>query len=188
MTSLADIQTPRLLLRAITPALIHNFLEAQTPEEVMQFFGTDVHGYAHLKAMHEKGMETHRMSLHYFLLIDRESKRVSGECGFHTWNKTHRRAELFYTLKNDADKRKGMMTEALPVILDYGFNVLELHRVEALTAAWNTPSLKLLARHGFQKEGTRREDYRLDGQQVNSECYALLKWEWEAYIDAFDHG
>jgi ribosomal-protein-alanine N-acetyltransferase len=49
--------------------------------------------------MHEKGMETHRISLLYFLLFDKETQMCIGECGFHTWKKTHRRAELFYSLK-----------------------------------------------------------------------------------------
>jgi ribosomal-protein-alanine N-acetyltransferase len=49
--------------------------------------------------MHEKGMETHRISLFYFLLFDKETQMCIGECGFHTWKKTHRRTELFYSLK-----------------------------------------------------------------------------------------
>ncbi len=61
----------------------------------------------------------------------------------------------------------------------HDFTELALHRIEALVAYWNTPSLKLLARYGFKKEGTMREDYVVDGVSENSDCYSLLKWEWE---------
>jgi ribosomal-protein-alanine N-acetyltransferase len=63
--------------------------------------------------------------------------------------------------------------------LEYGFTKLNLHRIEALVADWNTPSLKLVAKNGFAKEGTMREDYIVNGVSENSECFSLLKWEWE---------
>jgi hypothetical protein len=39
-------------------------------------------------------------------------------------------------------KRKGLMTEAVSSIIDYGFNKLNLHRIEALVGSNNIPSLK----------------------------------------------
>jgi [ribosomal protein S5]-alanine N-acetyltransferase len=165
-----EIATPRLILKSVTPALIHELFETKTKEEIVLFFGADDDGFNHLKTMHEKGMETHRLSHFYFLLI--------GECGFHTWNATHKRADLFYGMRNDPVKQKGFMTEALSEVLDYGFNKLELHRVAAFIADSNVPSKKLLQRYGFTKEGTMREDYAVDGKNEDSDCYSLLKWEW----------
>lgn len=179
MTSQIEIHTPRLLLKGITPSLIHELFKTKTREEIMPYFAVDEEGYNHLKTMHENGMETHRLSMFYFLLLEKESNRTIGECGFHTWNKTHKRAEVFYNLRNDSDKRKRLMTEALVEVLDFGFNKLELHRVEALVASWNTASVKLLDRYGFTKEGTMREDYIVNGKNEDSDCYSLLKWEWE---------
>lgn len=174
-----EITTPRLILKSITPAVIHEQYNTRSKDEIMRFFGFDEQGYEHHREMHEKGMETHRFSVFYFLLIDKETNSPIGECGFHTWNKLHARAELFYNMRNESFRQKGLMTEALGVVLDHGFNELELHRVEALVASWNTPSLQLLGRYGFTFEGTMREDYIVDGKHENSDCYSLLKWEWE---------
>ncbi|WP_300570407.1 GNAT family protein [Flavobacterium sp.] len=174
-----EIITPRLILKSITPSIIHSLFEEKSKEDIIAFFEADENAYNHLKNMHEKGMETHRISMFYFLLFDKESNRVIGECGFHSWNKTHNRAELFYSLRNETDKRKGLITEAVIKVLDFGFNQLELHRIEALTAIWNIASIKVLEHFGFTKEGTMREDYIVDGKNENSECYSLLKWEWE---------
>lgn len=179
MTSQYEILTDRLILKSITPAFIHEIFNTKSKDEIMQYFGYDEAGYAHSLNMHEQGMETHRLSLFYFLLIDKTNNKPIGECGFHTWNSTHRRAELFYSLKNDEDKQKGLMSEALKVVLDYGFQSLNLHRIEALVYEFNTPSVKLLLKNGFTKEGTMREDYVVDGKNEDSNCYSLLKWEWE---------
>jgi len=174
-----EITTERLILKSITPAIIHELFHSKTKEEIVTYFGFDEAGFEHAKTMHEKGMETHRISMFYFLLIDKQSNLPIGECGFHTWNASHNRAEVFYNMKNEAFKQKGLMTEALNEVLWYGFTQLNLHRVEALIAAENQASLKLLQRYGFSYEGTVREDYVVDGKNEDSECYSLLKWEWE---------
>lgn len=179
MTPAKEINTKRLQLTSVTPALIHKLFASKTKKEIATYFGVEEDGYAKLSAMHEAGMESYQLSLFYFLLRDKDSKRPIGECGFHTWNKTHNRAELFYSLRNDIDKRKGLMTEAVKEILAYGFQQLALHRIEALVASSNTPSIKLLERHGFTKEGTMREDYLTNGVREDSDCYSLLKREWE---------
>lgn len=173
------LSSKRLLLKGITPALIHELYETQSKEDIIRFFGFDEADYQKFKAMHEKGMETYHLSLFFFLLINKQTGQSIGECGFHNWHNVHNRAELFYKLRNDADKRQGLMTEALPLVLDHGFNRMHLHRIEALVAEWNTPSVKLLQRHGFTKEGTMREDYFFEGSQEDSDCYSLLKREWQ---------
>ena len=95
MVSPVELTTNRLILKGITPALIHELYNTKNKDEIIQFFGFDEAGYEHCKEMHEKGMETHRISLFYFLLIERQSQLPIGDCGFHTWNNTHRRSELF---------------------------------------------------------------------------------------------
>ena len=71
------------------------------------------------------------------------------------------------------------MTEALGKVIDYGFKNLNLHRIQAMVADSNTPSVRLLNRYGFTKEGTMREDYVVDGKNDDSDCYSLLRWEWD---------
>jgi ribosomal-protein-alanine N-acetyltransferase len=113
------------------------------------------------------------------LLINKETNLPIGECGFHTWNALHQRAEIFYNMFNENFKQKGFMKEALKKVLEYGFTELNLHRVEALIDEENQPSLKLLNHFGFVKEGIMREDYVVNGKNENSTCFSLLKWEWK---------
>lgn len=173
------ISSDRLRLKSITPAIIHHLFNTKETQEIKAYLGVDEAQYDRYKKMHEQGMETHRLSLFFFLVMDKETDLPIGECGFHSWNTTHNRAELFYVLNNDADKRKRYISEILPLVIDYGFNQLKIHRIEAFVANWNTPSVKLLNRFGFTKEGTAREHFCVDGKNEDSDSYSLLKWEWK---------
>ena len=174
------IETDRLLLKGISPRVIHDLFLTSTEDEIKAFLGVDEKGYLHYKEMHEQGMETHRHSLFFFLVIEKITNEPAGECGFHTWNSTHRRAELFYLLRDDARKGKGYMKEALPAVIRHGFEFMRLHRIEALVGEHNEPSLKLLKGQDFRFEGIMREDYVVNGKSEDSHCYSLLKHEWQA--------
>lgn len=179
MSTIQPIETNRIILKPVTPVFIHELFRTQTKEDIISLFGFDEAGYEHLKKMHEHGMETFSISHLYFILVDKETNNPIGECGFHTWNRKHRRAEAFYLIRNDNYKQKGIMSEVFGRVLEFGFTEMGLHRVEALVADWNTASVKLLIKNSFKKEGTMREDYFVNGKNESSECYSLLKWEWE---------
>jgi ribosomal-protein-alanine N-acetyltransferase len=175
------IITPRLVLKPVDPSLIHVVFNTKSKDEIKNIFGVDENGYLHFKSMHEEGMETHRISLFFFLLVDKLNGVTFGHSGYHTWNKTHRRAELFYVLLKEEYMQKGYMTEALKYVIEYGFSELGLHRIQAMVAEENIPSVKLIHKYGFTKEGTMREDYCVNGKNEDSDCYSLLKWEWDNF-------
>lgn len=173
------IETPRLNLYGVSPDFISRLFRNQPKEEIMQFFGCSESGFERLSLMNEKGMETFRISSYSFIL-QRKSDLISiGECGFHTWNNTHQRAEIYYHIHSDEDKGKGYMKEALPFVIQFGFDHMNLHRIAGLLAADNLPSMRLLQQNGFVYEGIMREDYVVEGQYESSHCYSLLKHEWE---------
>lgn len=172
------METLRLVLEPLSVARIHSVLESKTQEEVQAELGCDEAGYERYKQMHELGMETFRISQQQILIKEKGTDRILGECGFHTWNKTHRRAELFYVMYADSDKRKGYMSEALPIVLQYGFEEMDLHRIQAMIDDNNTPSKRLLEKNNFVLEGIAREDYNVNGKNEDSVCYSLLKHEW----------
>jgi ribosomal-protein-alanine N-acetyltransferase len=178
MIDQVEIYTDRLILRSITPQIINSLFRENTEEGIRAFFEVDENGFETLQSMYEQGMETNRISMFYFLLHDRTDNKIIGECGFHTWNRSHRRADLFYSIRDDRYKRRGLMTEAVSAVIEYGFTELGLHRIAALVAHYNEPSLRIIERFKFTKEGTMREDYVVDGVNEDSECYSLLKWEW----------
>lgn len=58
---------------------------------------------------------------------------------------------------------KGRMTRAVAAIVDFGFTKLRLHRVEAACIPDNAPSIQVLERNGFTREGYARGYLKIDG-------------------------
>lgn len=173
------IETPRLLLRRVNPEEYKELFEKYEQEDIMRFWGfTTEEQYKVEVERYKGGLTTFRTSFIYFLLIEKDSSRVLGDCCFHTWYFIHSRAELGYGLRNDADKRKGYMREALTAVLDYGFGTMNLNRVEAYISPSNLPSQKLVKSFGFQQEGIMKEHYLKDGVLDDSLVFALLKNEY----------
>ncbi|WP_322010740.1 GNAT family N-acetyltransferase [Paraburkholderia sp. J12] len=69
---------------------------------------------------------------------------------------------------------RGYMTEALRAAIDYAFNDLGLHRLEANIQPGNEASIALVRRLGFQKEGFSPRYLRIDGEWRDHERWALL--------------
>jgi ribosomal-protein-alanine N-acetyltransferase len=90
----------------------------------------------------------------------------------------HYRAEVGYMLHPDYH-RQGIMQEALVAVLQYGFEVLHLHSVEAILAPENLASERLLQHNGFVKEAHFKEKEKFDGRYIDSMVYSLLHRNWQ---------
>ena len=103
----------------------------------------------------------------------KESDTVIGTICYWRMQKEHYRAEIGYAL-HPAQQGKGMMDEALKAVLQYGFETMQLHSVEANVNPANEASRKLLERNGFVKEAHFRENYYYNGQFLDSVIYSLI--------------
>lgn len=87
------------------------------------------------------------------------------------------RAEIGYLLGSPYWGR-GYAQEALRAALGYGFDALELERVEADIDPRNTASCRLVERLGFRREGLLRERWRVGGEVCDTALYGLLQREF----------
>jgi ribosomal-protein-alanine N-acetyltransferase len=74
--------------------------------------------------------------------------------------------------------RRGYMTEALALALRVAFEDLGLHRVEANVVPGNAPSIALVRRAGFRREGLSPKYLHIAGRWRDHERWALLAEEW----------
>ena len=72
------------------------------------------------------------------------------------------RGELGYMLAR-AQWGQGLISEAIAAVVDYSFNVLGLHSMEAWTDSRNTPSMRALEKNGFVREAYFKENIFWDG-------------------------
>jgi ribosomal-protein-alanine N-acetyltransferase len=99
--------------------------------------------------------------------------KLIGTISFWNIKKEHYRAEIGYAL-HTLFQGRGLMQEAMTVVLDYGFNSMKLHSVEANINPNNTRSIQLLERSGFVREAYHRENYYHNGLFLDSAIYSLI--------------
>ncbi len=182
--SFPTLQTERLLLRELTPADAPALFAIHGNAEAMRWFGSDpLQSLAQAEQLVETfaGWRRQPNPGTRWGLARREDGALVGSCGLFNWNRAWRRCVLGYELA-PAAQGQGLMAEALRAVLDWGFAAegMDLNRVEALIHPRNTPSLSLVGRLGFAREGLLREVAFWGGRHEDLELHALLAREWAA--------
>jgi ribosomal-protein-alanine N-acetyltransferase len=70
---------------------------------------------------------------------------------------------------------QGIMTEVMPIISDYGFEKLELRRIEGFVKSENLNCKKALAKIYFQHEGTMKDFEIKNGKLISVDIYSKTK-------------
>jgi ribosomal-protein-alanine N-acetyltransferase len=172
--------TPRLILREFTPADAADLFSFRSDPEVAKYDSdppmqevTEAAGLIEQIGKHYTAKE----SLGWAVVL-KEEKRVIGDFVFFFWERAYYKADLGYCLARPY-WRQGLATEALRAILQFGFDTLHVHRVNADTRMDNLASTRLLEKVGFRHEGVRRECIRsADGTYQNWGLYGLLEDEY----------
>ena len=115
-----------------------------------------------------------------FLIAQRQDDQAApvGLIGLKGLESRSRSAEYWIYIGNLASRRKNFAEEATRVILEYAFNVLNLHRVFLRVLATNTGAVALYRKLGFVSEGVMRDASFADGKFGDVLCYSLLEDEF----------
>lgn len=102
-----------------------------------------------------------------------------GVINLHTLNHFQRKAKLTIYIGEERYQNKGIGFVSCALMLDYAFNGLDLRKVSLEVVAKNSPAIALYEKLGFEKEGTLRNDYYLDGREHDVHVYGMLKDEFD---------
>jgi [ribosomal protein S5]-alanine N-acetyltransferase len=171
-TSFPVFKTPRLFLRQFTDADLENVFRGLSNPEVIKYYGVS---YTSLEASKDQmkffsELEQKGTGI-WWAICDHNNHKFYGAAGFNNLIKEHKKAEIGFWLLPEHWGR-GIINEALPIILNFGFNKLNLHRIEALVETENLASKKVLANAGFIYEGTLRDFEIKNGRFISLEVYA----------------
>lgn len=174
------IETPRLLLRPLTPAIYCQVIDNYTEAEQMAFFGfTKPEELEAERKRRQQGASAFVASFLYFHILDKETQKVIGSAGYYRYYPNHHRGEIGYVINEERYRQRGLIKEALPYIIKFGFETMGLHRIEAMVEPSNTPSLRIMELFGFTREGQLREHYLYNGVYQDSLVFSLLRKEWQ---------
>ncbi|MEZ4521843.1 MAG: GNAT family N-acetyltransferase [Thermomicrobiales bacterium] len=108
---------------------------------------------------------------------DNESGRIIGTISFNTIRGEGYIGDVGYALARPYWGR-GLMTEALAAVLDYGFRHMGLHRIEATCRDTNVGSYRVMEKCGMLHEGTLRDGRYVKGRLETFRIYASLRREF----------
>lgn len=177
------LETDRLFLRPISSDDLDFVFRHFSDAEVGKYLVDDdpVTTLSQAQAIVEFYVESSSRSFNRWILVRKLDNQPIGTCGFHKWNQRHHTAEIGYDLSRLA-WGQGYMSEALRCMIEFGFGVLRLNRIEAVVHPANEASLRLLERHRFRREGLMREVLCQDGIYYDHWLLSLLSKDWRSAV------
>ncbi len=112
-----------------------------------------------------------------FAIVLKETNRYIGNIGLININAASRKAEITYIVDRDYMNR-GIATEAAAIMLDYGFNKMELNKISGICMSVNPASRRVMEKLGMKYEGTVREDMLKDRVYYDIDILSILRSEY----------
>lgn len=107
-------------------------------------------------------------------IADKESNICIGQIAFYYVDTNNHFAEIEYCIASEY-QNKGLMTEAVKALINFGFEKIGLHRIQISAKEMNAPSKRVIEKCGFVYEGTFRDYFFMDGQYVDRLYYSIIK-------------
>ena len=109
-----------------------------------------------------------------------ENDELLGNIGFNSLDIINRNGALGVLIGNPKYQRKGYGTEALKLILDYGFSFLNLRNISLSVFEYNEPAYNLYKKVGFKEAGRLRKAVEILGKTYDVIIMDMLKEEFQS--------
>jgi ribosomal-protein-alanine N-acetyltransferase len=171
--------TERLVLDRTVDADAHHLYLLRSNDGVMRYVErprpqNDDDALANIRSMDQKIIDNEAIA---WAIRIKGNPELIGVIGYWRAKPEHYRAEVGYMIMPEYWGR-GITSEALMAVLEYGFSEMQLHSVEADINPDNVASRKVLLKAGFKSEAFFRENYFWQGRFYNSEIFGLIASEF----------
>jgi RimJ/RimL family protein N-acetyltransferase len=172
----------KVLLRPVQKSDIAFFLKWYNDPEVLEYLSLYL---PMTETMEEKWLEeaasTQGGTRVHFVIEVIEGKIPSpiGSIGLNKIDHRSQAAELGIAIGEKEYWSKGYGTEAARLLINYGFNQLNLNRIGSSVFAPNRRSLEMHRKLGFVKEGRQKQAFFKNGRFLDQVLFGLLKREWK---------
>ena len=128
-------------------------------------------------------LEQHTNDESSFAIIDLKTDKMVGVVGIENIDHLHRIGTLGIFIGDENYRDNGYGTEAIRLVLDYGFNYLNLNNIDLNVFDFNKRAIACYEKCGFKISGKRRKSYFLDGKYYDNLQMDILAEEFkEKYI------
>jgi ribosomal-protein-alanine N-acetyltransferase len=169
------IKTERLLLRQFADSDLENVFKGLSNPEVIKYYGVS---FQTLEATKEQmiffaDLKKNETGI-WFAICSADNRTFYGAGGLNNLSKEHKKAEIGFWLLSDFWGH-GIIKEGIPLICNYGFDNLELHRIEGFVESENKNCKSVMTKLDFQYEGTMKDCEIKNGKFISLDIYAKIK-------------
>ena len=179
-TNIPTLRTERLIMRKIEQADCADMFDYSSQKAVTRYLLWSPHPTRDYTARYIDYLSERYTAGDFYdwALVPHATGRMVGTCGFTRFDFTNNSAEVGYVLSPSV-WGSGYATEALNAVLDVGFRVLGLHRIEARYLAGNVASSHVMARVGMTFEGEFRDAMIVKGRYESVGVFSILRDEYD---------
>jgi RimJ/RimL family protein N-acetyltransferase len=170
-----------VLLRPVKRSDISYFLKWFNDPEVIQYLGMylPMTEMAEEKFIEELGTTRARTDALFVIeVIEGNSTKPIGNCGLHGINSKDNHATFGIVIGEKDYWNKSYGTEAARLLINYGFQQLNVHRISSSAVAFNERSIRLHKKVGFREEGRLRQRMFKNGQYHDLVQFGILREDW----------
>lgn len=170
------LETERLILRKIEKEDAQDIFKYLSDKEVMKYYGTEpfqtVDEAVRTISRYESVFKE-KSGIRWGITL-KGANQVIGSCFFYDMASEHYRTDLGYVLNKDY-WGQGIAQEAVKAAIKYGFENLNINRIQSVIEPPNLASQKLAERLGFLREGLLRDYEYFSGKFDDLYMYSFLK-------------
>lgn len=178
------IETERLILRRFEYADNENMLKYWVSDpRIQSMYSEPVYSTRQeVKELLEKYISSYQKDDYYrWAILFGETKECIGQIAYFLVDSKSHFAEIEYCI-GSLFQGRGLATEATKAIIKFGFEKMNLHKVQICHNSINIPSKKVIEKCGFVYEGALRDFFYIDGRYVDRLYYSMLKDEYVAKL------
>ncbi len=182
-SKLPVLTTERLLLRRLTAADLDNLFAYTSDPEVAKYIRRPLHhSRADAKAYFTTFLDAYRQGdVAPWGIEHRRDRGIIGTCGFLYWSSEHARSQVYYALARPY-WGQGYMPEAVRAVLTFGFETMQLNRIDGTCWVENAASARVLEKVGMHVEGILRQFVFVKGAFRDIRWYSLLRDEYRTRL------
>ncbi len=151
----------RCYLSPLDPEDVEKYVIWLNDMEVAQYLTVAYHTIS--RVVERKTLEKFCRQGDHFAIVDGKSDELIGGCGLLNLDHINRIAEVGIFIGEKSYWNRGYGEEALRLLLDYGFNILNLNNIMLNVHAFNTRAIRCYRKIGFKEIGRRRRAKRIQG-------------------------
>ena len=175
------ITTDRLILRRFEysddDSMLRNWI---ADDKIQSMYSEPVYSTKEeVKELLDKYIGSYERPDYYrWAVIEKASGECIGQIAYFLVDSKNHFAEIEYCIGAEFQCR-GYATEATKAVIAFGFDRINLHKVQICTKTINQPSRRVIEKCGFTYEGTLRDYFFMNGEYVGRHYFSILREEYE---------